>query len=130
MENQWREFLAEYPLEADTRETWNEWREIPAPIREKVLEGLRRWKTSDEWREDGGRFIPTAANFLRKEIWKTRPRNYRAAFNPEGPARVLTQEEMFERHHIHSADAFHMWKRAQEIGRNAKTKRHGKKESK
>lgn len=78
---QWAEFVAEYPLAANTREAWLEWDQIPPFDRDAVLEGLRKWKKSKAWTENGGRFIPTAANFLRKEIWKQTPWDQRKTGN-------------------------------------------------
>lgn len=115
MDTLWKQFCDEYPTEANTRETWYEWREIPDPLRGNVLAGLRRWKYSEEWKEEGGRYIPNAVNFLRREMWKQTPRAYREPYIPGEPTRKPTQEEIFERHHIHTEGSYHMYLRAQEI---------------
>jgi len=38
-----------------------------------VLEGLRRWIASEEWQQDGGKFIPSPVTFLRDRRWKDYP---------------------------------------------------------
>ena len=83
MNTLWNIFCDEYPLEADTRENWMVWREIPDFDREAVLEGLRIWKNSDDWADP--RYIPNAVNFLRREQWKKKPRSYQNRTTPRRP---------------------------------------------
>lgn len=73
METLWHIFVAEYPLEANTRETWYAWDAIPDFDRQAVVDGLMKWKRSEDWKDK--RFIPNAANFLRRELWKQTPRS-------------------------------------------------------
>lgn len=115
MSNLWHEFVAEYPLEADTRDTWFVWDAIPAFDREAVLEGLRIWKNSEDWADR--RFIPNAVNFLRREMWKQTPRSVQdqpKPFNPFEDEKPLSQEELFRRRHITSRDAYYMYLKAQD----------------
>ena len=114
--NLWHEFIAEYPLEADTRETWFEWDQIAPFDRDAVLDGLRKWKASDDW--SYMRFVPNAVNFLKREMWKQTPRSMLTektkVYDPSAPVKTLTQKELFERRHIRSEGSYHMWKRAQD----------------
>lgn len=46
-----------------------------------VFEGLERWKTSDLWHRDGGKYIPAIANaqgtgWLQKRAWKDYPKQF------------------------------------------------------
>lgn len=111
---QWAEFVAEYPLAANTREAWLEWDQIPPFDRDAVLEGLRTWKRSEDWSDP--RFIPNAANFLRRELWKQTPRSLiheRKPFDPEAEEKPLSQEELFRRRHIGTAASYHFYMKAQ-----------------
>lgn len=115
METLWSIFVDEYPLEADTRETWMVWREIPDFDREAVLDGLRIWKDSEDWADK--RYIPNAVNFLRRELWKQKPRSYQESkqpFDPFEEENPLSQEELFRRRHITSRDAYYMYLKAQD----------------
>ena len=115
METLWSIFVDEYPLEADTRETWMVWREIPDFDREAVLDGLRIWKDSEDWADK--RYIPNAVNFLRRELWKQKPRSFQESkqpFDPFEDEKPLSQEELFRRRHITSRDAYYMYLKAQD----------------
>ena len=35
-----------------------------------VIEGVLRWKKSDQWTRDGGRFIPNPATWLNARQWE------------------------------------------------------------
>lgn len=49
---------------------------IIKPEGTEVLEGLERWKKSDAWMEDAGKYIPSMAKFLRERRWKDHPKPY------------------------------------------------------
>lgn len=112
----WNEFVSEYPIEANTRDTWNAWDDIPDFDRQAVLDGLKIWKASQAWKDDGGKFIPSPANFLRKEIWKQKPYDYQESkpFNPFEEQKPLSQEELFQKRHINSAASYHFYMKAQD----------------
>ena len=67
------DFFSAYPrqsYEDDARECW----ELISPdARPLVLESLGRWKASENWAQEGGRFIPSAANWLRNGLWRDTP---------------------------------------------------------
>ena len=73
------EFLNAYP--AAHREPVGEaalvWkklaRERTLPGLPRLLQGLDAWEDSDQWRKDGGAYIPKAANFLRRSMWLSAP---------------------------------------------------------
>ena len=71
------EFWKEYPAgKGGSREdAWNAWKELnPSTATAwRILDSLRDWKQSEQWAEDGGRFIPGAAKFLREERWMAPP---------------------------------------------------------
>ena len=37
------------------------------------MDGLEAWRRSDRWTEDGGRYIPSAAKWLRDRRWEITP---------------------------------------------------------
>ncbi len=39
----------------------------------EVFAGLERWKRSDQWVRDGGRYIPSLDKWLRGKLWLDRP---------------------------------------------------------
>lgn len=113
MPNLWQEFKAEYPAGkgADADYAWQIWRNLPPDEKQAAVDGLRRWKASDEWKDR--RYIPSAGNFLYRQKWKETPEGYREVFQPEAETRQLTRDELFQRHQIHSDGAYHMFQRAQ-----------------
>lgn len=44
--------------------------EIPAS---KAMDNLTKWKRSNSWRKDEGRYVPTLCNYLRRGVWATSP---------------------------------------------------------
>ena len=59
----------------DREEAWKVWKEIaPSPlVAGNILQGLQAWIDSEQWEEDGGRYIPVAAKFLRESRWMSPP---------------------------------------------------------
>ena len=39
----------------------------------RLLDALSQWEDSGAWKNEGGRYIPTAANFLKREYWERKP---------------------------------------------------------
>lgn len=71
------EFWNNYPAGkgGDREEAWKAWRELAptAEVANSILAGLRDWIDSDQWAEDGGRYIPGAAKFLNQKRWLSPP---------------------------------------------------------
>lgn len=68
-------FWAAYPKqigEADAAEAWAKVA-TSADVAQQIMSGLDGWKKSEQWRENGGRFIPKAAKFLTDGYWKCAP---------------------------------------------------------
>lgn len=38
-----------------------------------AIQNLEAWKNSDQWRKDGGQYVPFLANWIERGIWQTRP---------------------------------------------------------
>lgn len=68
------EFFSAYPrqsCEDEAREIWNS---IPADDLPRIMESLERWKVSEDWGEENGRYIPRACNWLSRGLWRDAPR--------------------------------------------------------
>lgn len=39
----------------------------------RILDALGQWEDSDAWKQQGGRYVPSAANFLKREYWLRKP---------------------------------------------------------
>ena len=71
------DFWNSYPTGkgGNRQEAWNAWCELKPSSEDanRILDGLQDWIDSDQWAEDGGRYIPNAAKFLKQERWKAPP---------------------------------------------------------
>ena len=69
-------FFDAYPNKRKRDVAWEEWKSLnpdQATV-EKIMLAVSAWKQSTQWAEDGGRFIPLAANFLHDSgYWLTPP---------------------------------------------------------
>ena len=71
------EFWNKYPAGkgGDREEAWKAWRDLSptAADANSILAGLQDWIDSDQWAENGGRYIPGAAKFLNQKRWLSPP---------------------------------------------------------
>lgn len=63
------EFYAAYPRKRARKEAMKAWATISIEDRHKILPAIRSQKMSEDWRKDGGKFIPYPASWLRGERW-------------------------------------------------------------
>ena len=49
-----------------------------------ALENLRLWKQSEQWRKDGGQYIPQLKNWLSRGIWQQKPNKMAVPFGASG----------------------------------------------
>ena len=74
----WTQFWNAYPrrdYESNARRAWHNLFGTLPPKPETlaaILAAVRRDRASDQWREDGGRYIPTAAKWLANRAWEVR----------------------------------------------------------
>ncbi len=47
----------------------------------EVFEGLSRWKHSERWLDEDGKYIPSMAKWLREKLWKDHPKQAQAKEN-------------------------------------------------
>lgn len=68
-------FWESYPNKSDRGDAWEVWKRLSpdAKTAADIQAGLTAWKQSGQWRDDGGRYIPTAAKWLEKRRWEWAP---------------------------------------------------------
>ena len=68
-------FWAAYPKQIGEADAADAWAKVAtsADIVQQIMTGLDGWKKSEQWRENGGRFIPKAAKFLTDGYWMSPP---------------------------------------------------------
>lgn len=62
-------FWAHYPRKVAKQDAMKAWRKVDAH-HAAIMAGLRRAVDSEQWRKDGGQFIPHPATFLNKRRWE------------------------------------------------------------
>lgn len=67
-------FFAAYPKQSCMEEARNAWYDLDPEELPAVMESLERWKASEDWAEEGGKFIPRAVNWLSRGTWRDTPR--------------------------------------------------------
>lgn len=89
-------FWEAYPKKIDREAAWAAWKTLnPAPETTRaILSALEAWKLSGQWTEDGGRFIPDAANFLAKGYWRSVPPPAKKDAAPKGASGELGAAEL------------------------------------
>lgn len=63
----------------------------------RLLDGLYRWMDSEQWTKEGGRYIPSLANFLRKRYWEQDPPENRQPTWDELEAEAAREREASQR---------------------------------
>ena len=68
-------FWEDYPAKINREEAWETWKSInpDAQTVGRIKAGLEAWKRSPQWTEDGGRYIPSAAKWLKDRRWVVLP---------------------------------------------------------
>lgn len=68
-------FWEDYPNKSDRADAWEAWKRLnpDAETVAAIKAGLSAWKQSGQWRDDGGRYIPSAAKWLEKRRWEWAP---------------------------------------------------------
>ena len=68
-------FWEDYPAKINREEAWETWKAInpDAQTVGRIKAGLEVWKRSPQWTEDGGRYIPSAAKWLKDRRWEVVP---------------------------------------------------------
>ena len=65
-------FWTAYPLKKGKLAAWRSWERLNPPLKE-TLDVIERYKRSEDWKKEGGRFIPHPATFLNGGRWEDEP---------------------------------------------------------
>ena len=80
-------FWAEYPNKVKKPNAKRAWDKLKpeAELVSRIMHGLARWKDSDQWTRDDGRFIPHPATWLNGRQWEdeVQPRRAIASVNAQ-----------------------------------------------
>ena len=63
-------FWSAYPKKVAKQDAVKAWAKIQGVEFPTIMDGLRRWKNSDEWSRDDGRYIPHPATWLNGRRWE------------------------------------------------------------
>lgn len=68
-------FWDAYPNKINRDDAWNAWKSLNpgADTVSEIMNGMEAWKKSERWSDDGGRYIPSAAKWLRDRRWEISP---------------------------------------------------------
>ena len=82
-------FLNIYPRKVGKKEATKAWLQLDPDETTvtAIVAGVERWKRSDQWTKDEGRFIPYPATFLRGERWNEEDRADVAPAQKAAPAK-------------------------------------------
>ncbi|MFH1258327.1 MAG: hypothetical protein ABII74_00690 [Elusimicrobiota bacterium] len=72
-------FWKVYPKKVNKREAQSRWKNKKLPPIKELLEILEKQKQTEQWKKDGGKFIPHPSTWLNQERWEDE---------------ILTQEDM------------------------------------
>ena len=88
------EFWEAYPRKVDKQSAVRAWKKIKpdATLMAKIMDGLQRWKESEQWLKENGQYIPYPATWLNKRRWEDEVK--KAA--PSVPQRRPSSADNFE----------------------------------
>ena len=68
-------FFDKYPNKINREDAWSAWKSLNPDSGNvlAIMDGLEAWKRSDRWTEEGGRYVPSAAKWLRDRRWEITP---------------------------------------------------------
>ena len=81
--NSFEAFFSAYPRQSYEDEAREAWAALDPDDLPAVLASLEHWRASDAWAAEGGKYIPSAAKWLGKGLWRDMP-----------PAHALKQREL------------------------------------
>lgn len=66
------EFWAEYPRKVSKPSAMKAWNKLKPDedLTEQIMTGLEKWRNSDDWARDNGRYIPYPATWLNDRRWE------------------------------------------------------------
>ena len=64
------DFWNEYPRRIAKVDAQRAWSKLEPHLKDDIIKGLRAWKDTEQWKREGGRFIPHPATFLNQRRWE------------------------------------------------------------
>lgn len=64
------DFWRVYPRRVAKKDALKAWQKIDAATYPKIVEAVQKVKKTEDWKRDGGRFIPYPASYLNGERWE------------------------------------------------------------
>ena len=89
-------FWSEYPKKMNKSTAVKAWAKLKpdSELLNKIMEGLARWKQSESWQRDNGRFIPYPASWLNGRRWED---EVQTVSSSPRPSRTVTAQEYTQR---------------------------------
>ena len=85
------EFWKEYPRGDEKEEAAKIWAKIEPEEHPRIMAGLRLWKRSREWQNEGGRYAVYAVRFLKRKKWKETPIDLQPTEAGQGQEREMVK---------------------------------------
>lgn len=93
-ESMFDEFWNAYPRKANSAAAYAKYMELsPSPeLHAEILAAVERLKASEQWREDGGRYIPHPARFIDERRWTEAAESATGRYKPTYDRAVIEQQ--------------------------------------
>jgi len=93
---EFEEFYATYPKHKAKKEGLKAWLKVKPPLKE-CLEALKWQKVQEDWRKEGGKYIPLPASWIRGERWlDEKPKPQQSGGAAPVPGKYDGLEEVYE----------------------------------
>lgn len=63
------DFWQAYPRRQNRKVAAESWKRVSPLDRSAILRGIENWKRTEQWLQDGGKYIPLPSTFLKFERW-------------------------------------------------------------
>ncbi len=84
-------FWENYPKKRAKKTAERAWKKIKLSQVPAILAAVERWKKTEEWKREGGRFIPYPATFLNGERWEDMPEESQPQETEQGQEREMVK---------------------------------------
>lgn len=78
-------FWNHYPNKVGKPAAQKAWKKIKWDELTAIRDGLNRWKETEQWQKENGKYIPYPATFLNQRRWEDRPTDAKQHYDPREP---------------------------------------------